>query len=76
MSDAFDEGLRATGYHRGIPFINFSLSLPVGPRSLKAGVSLAYEGQPALAFRSRVVWPTGDNYKPAIRAAIRVRQNS
>ena len=70
MSDAFDQGLRAADYRRGSPSVDFALEIPAGPKSLKAGVSLAYEGQYPLAFRSHAVWPDGDNYEAAVRAAM------
>jgi hypothetical protein len=70
MTDAFDLGLRASDYRRGFPSVSFALSIPVGPKSLKAGVTLAYEGQYPLAFQSRAVWPAGDDYEAVVRAAM------
>jgi hypothetical protein len=70
MSDAFDQKLRAADYQRGLPSVSFGLAIPLGPRSMKAGVSLAYEGQYPLEFKSTAVWPDADNSEAAVRAGM------
>ena len=69
MSDAFDRNLRAADYPRGFPTVSFALSIPLGPRWMKAGVTLSYEGQYPLAFRSHAVWPN-ENQEAAVRAGM------
>jgi hypothetical protein len=70
MIDAFDQNLRAADYCRGLPSVSFALSIPLGPRGMKAGLTLAYEGQYPLAFKSVVAWPQTENFESAIRSGI------
>jgi hypothetical protein len=69
MSDAFDQKLRADDYCNGSITIGFSLaqwsSLPK-----VAGVTLSYEGQYPLEFRSDVEWPTAGNFEADVRAGM------
>jgi len=70
MSDAFDQNLRAADYRRGFPSVSLAITIPLGPRWMKAGVTVAYEGQYPLAYKSKAVWPAGDSYESAVRAGM------
>jgi hypothetical protein len=70
MTDAFDQNLRAADYCRGLPSVSFALSIPLAPRGMKAGLTLAYEGQYPLTFKSVVAWPKTENYESAIRTGM------
>lgn len=71
MSDAFDQKLRATDYYRhSVHTVGFSLSAHSSPRSLKAGLTIAYDGQYPLTFRSLAVWPDGANFEADVRAGM------
>jgi hypothetical protein len=70
MRDSFDKNLRAAGYRRGFPSVSLEVLIPKGPKSLHGGVTIAYEGQYPLAFRSEVSRPEGENYEMAVRATM------
>jgi hypothetical protein len=70
MADLFDDKPRATDYPRGMPSVSFSFHLPSGPKWHKAGVTISYEGQYPLEFRSRVTWPENSNFETDVRAGI------
>ena len=70
MNDAFDQKLRAPEYCRGFPTVSLSVAIPRGPRQVKAGITLSYEGQYPIEFKSQVVWPKGESFESAVREGI------